>query len=267
MFPTRNWRRTLEGTTARGGDAAAVGRKRCRRPSRTGRPVATLRRPCIYTQSHHAGQLFAASADRCNFRHRKSLAYHHQFPVPCYWMPVTRLLFEGMTADVKVSGVGRAEPGPLWSALAAADAGWHVFPCAPGSKRPALRENWQDLATTDHGRIRAWWARRPYNIGIACGQSGLVVIDLDVAPTARGDGSDGRGGDSTAPRPARTPSNVCAGRTVSATRRAPTPSTRRPGEATCTSPPRGRRSGTRPDGSGRSSTSAPTAATWSGTAA
>jgi hypothetical protein len=86
-----------------------------------------------------------------------------------------------MTADVKVSGVGRAEPGPLSSALAAADAGWHVFPCAPGSKRPALRENWQDLATTDSGRIRAWWARRPYNIGIACGQSGLVVIDLDVA--------------------------------------------------------------------------------------
>jgi hypothetical protein len=91
---------------------------------------------------------------------------------------------------VKVSGVGRAEPGPLGSALAAADAGWHVFPCAPGSKRPALRDNWQDLATTDPGRIRAWWARRPYNIGIACGQSGLVVIDLDVAH----DGRDGQRG-------------------------------------------------------------------------
>lgn len=86
-----------------------------------------------------------------------------------------------MTVDVKVSGVGRAEPGPLSSALAAADAGWHVFPCAPGSKRPALRQNWQELATTDHGRIRAWWARQPYNVGIACGPSGLVVIDLDVA--------------------------------------------------------------------------------------
>jgi Bifunctional DNA primase/polymerase, N-terminal len=96
----------------------------------------------------------------------------------------------GKEAGVKVSGVGRAEPGSLWSALAAADAGWHVFPCAPGSKRPALRENWQDLATTDHGRIRAWWARRPYNVGIACGQSGLVVIDLDVAR----DGPGGPGG-------------------------------------------------------------------------
>jgi Bifunctional DNA primase/polymerase, N-terminal len=89
--------------------------------------------------------------------------------------------------------VGHAEPGPLWSALAAADAGWHVFPCAAGSKRPALRENWQDLATTDHDRIRAWWARRPYNIGIACGQSGLVVIDLDVAAGGPG-GRDGRPG-------------------------------------------------------------------------
>ena len=77
--------------------------------------------------------------------------------------------------------MGGAEPGPLSSALAAADAGWHVFPCAPGSKRPALRENWQDVATTDRDRIRDWWARRPYNIGIACGPSGLVVIDLDVA--------------------------------------------------------------------------------------
>jgi hypothetical protein len=95
-----------------------------------------------------------------------------------------------MTVGVKVSGGGRAEPGPLCSALAAADAGWHVFPCAPGSKRPALRENWQDIATTDPGRIRAWWARRPYNVGIACGQSGLIVIDLDVAR----DGPNGRDG-------------------------------------------------------------------------
>jgi hypothetical protein len=88
-----------------------------------------------------------------------------------------------MTAHVRVAGVGtgRAEPGPLWSALAAADLGWYVFPCAPGAKRPALRENWQDLATTDAAQIRSWWARQPYNIGIACGPSGLVVIDLDVA--------------------------------------------------------------------------------------
>ena len=68
----------------------------------------------------------------------------------------------------------------LRSALALAARGWHVFPCEPGGKRPALRGNWQDHATTHGDRIRAWWRRPAYNIGIACGPSGLVVIDLDV---------------------------------------------------------------------------------------
>ncbi|MGH3297144.1 MAG: bifunctional DNA primase/polymerase, partial [Trebonia sp.] len=43
-----------------------------------------------------------------------------------------------------------------------------------------LRGNWQDLATTSPDQIRDWWARAPYNIGIACGPSGLIVIDLDL---------------------------------------------------------------------------------------
>jgi hypothetical protein len=74
----------------------------------------------------------------------------------------------------------RAAPALLRSALRAALRGWHVFPCAAGGKRPALRGNWQDLATTSPDQIRDWWARAPYNIGIACGPSGLVVIDLDL---------------------------------------------------------------------------------------
>jgi hypothetical protein len=69
----------------------------------------------------------------------------------------------------------------LESALDLACRGWRVFPCACGSKRPALRGDWRFLATADPGRIRAWWAGAPYNIGISCGPSGLVVIDLDVA--------------------------------------------------------------------------------------
>jgi hypothetical protein len=72
------------------------------------------------------------------------------------------------------------DPALLRSALALASRGWYVFPCATGTKRPALRGNWQDHATTDPSRIRDWWAFRPYNIGIACGPSGLVVIDLDL---------------------------------------------------------------------------------------
>src|SRR5262245_30610328 len=100
-----------------------------------------------------------------------------------------------MSPSVSVAAVGRAEPGLLSSALAAADLGWHVFPCAPGSKRPALKDNWQGLATTDPGRIRSWWARQGYNIGIACGPSGLVVIDLDTNAARDAPGSgEGPGG-------------------------------------------------------------------------
>ena len=79
-----------------------------------------------------------------------------------------------------VAGATRADRGLLRSALDLAARGWHVFPCACGGKRPALRGNWQDLATTDPGRVRAWWTRTAYNIGIACGPSGLIVIDLDI---------------------------------------------------------------------------------------
>ncbi|WP_112730211.1 bifunctional DNA primase/polymerase, partial [Micromonospora noduli] len=39
---------------------------------------------------------------------------------------------------------------------------------------------WEERATTDPGRIRRAWSTRPYGIGIACGPSGLVVVDLDV---------------------------------------------------------------------------------------
>ncbi|MFJ5732578.1 bifunctional DNA primase/polymerase [Streptomyces paradoxus] len=83
----------------------------------------------------------------------------------------------------------------LRAALEAAERGWHVFPLRPGGKPPALHgeksctrtgicENghvkWEQRATTDADRIRAAWSRAPYNVGIATGPSGLVVIDLDT---------------------------------------------------------------------------------------
>ena len=72
-----------------------------------------------------------------------------------------------------------------------------MFPLRPGDKRPAFpghkaeectgtdqrcrsgRQGWEPRATTDPGRIGRAWARTPYNIGLACGPSGLLVIDLD----------------------------------------------------------------------------------------
>ncbi|MET8140393.1 bifunctional DNA primase/polymerase [Sphaerisporangium sp. NPDC005288] len=65
-------------------------------------------------------------------------------------------------------------------ALACARRGWHVFPLAPCDKVPLAGWSWTRQATTDPHTIHEWWARRAYNVGIACGPSGLVVIDLDV---------------------------------------------------------------------------------------
>ncbi|MFD9499677.1 bifunctional DNA primase/polymerase [Streptomyces sp. NPDC060035] len=67
----------------------------------------------------------------------------------------------------------------LTAALDAARRGWHVFPLIPGDKRPAIR-NWEERATTDAERIARCWSHAPYNIGVATGPSGLVVVDLDT---------------------------------------------------------------------------------------
>jgi len=73
-----------------------------------------------------------------------------------------------------------------------ASRGWAVFPLAPGTKRPAIRD-WEHRATTDPQRIRrCWHAGAGFGIGIACGPSRLVVLDLDPATHAGGpDGATG----------------------------------------------------------------------------
>ncbi|MFE0275704.1 bifunctional DNA primase/polymerase [Streptomyces sp. NPDC058992] len=66
----------------------------------------------------------------------------------------------------------------LRAALDAAQRGWHVFPIRPGGKRPAVSD-WEPRATADGERISRCWERAAYNVGIATGPSGLVVVDLD----------------------------------------------------------------------------------------
>ncbi|MEV0641987.1 bifunctional DNA primase/polymerase [Streptomyces sp. NPDC050619] len=70
-------------------------------------------------------------------------------------------------------------PAQLTAALDAASRGWHVFPLIPGDKRPAITA-WEQRATTDRERITRCWTHARYNIGIATGPSGLVVVDLDI---------------------------------------------------------------------------------------
>jgi hypothetical protein len=81
------------------------------------------------------------------------------------------------------------------AALDYAARGWHVFPLRPNTKRPALHHpthcpatgacadghaGWEQRATTDPTRIRTAWSAGPFNIGIATGPSGLLVVDLDM---------------------------------------------------------------------------------------
>ncbi|MHA6796762.1 bifunctional DNA primase/polymerase [Pseudonocardia bannensis] len=83
----------------------------------------------------------------------------------------------------------------LDAALDAAARGWPVFPLHRGTKRPALHgytrcprqgacagghQGWEQRATTDPARIRAAWAAGPFNIGLATGPAGLLVVDCDT---------------------------------------------------------------------------------------
>ncbi|MBX7552294.1 bifunctional DNA primase/polymerase [Streptomyces sp. tea 10] len=125
-----------------------------------------------------------------------------------------------------------SQPMLLKTALEAAERGWHVFPLRPSTKRPALHGEkscartgvcagghvkWEQRATTDPARIRTAWTRAPFNVGIATGPSGLIVIDLDT-PEHKGS--------SDAPDGATTFRALCerAGHAVPTTYRTRTPS-------------------------------------------
>ena len=83
----------------------------------------------------------------------------------------------------------------LQAALSYAALGWHVFPChtprpagtcscrkrdcGSAGKHPRTINGFKD-ATADVTVIRGWWELWPdANVGVACGPSGLVVLDVD----------------------------------------------------------------------------------------
>ncbi|MGW5767537.1 bifunctional DNA primase/polymerase [Streptomyces longwoodensis] len=99
---------------------------------------------------------------------------------------------------------GVVTAGLLASALTAAERGWPVIPLHPLAKRPAGHAERacpgtgrcagghrtpEQRATTDPNVIRAAWALRPYNVGIATGPAGLLVVDLDVCKPEEPEGA------------------------------------------------------------------------------
>jgi hypothetical protein len=71
---------------------------------------------------------------------------------------------------------------PAAAPIEAARRGWAIFPAHPGGKRPAICR-WEQRASADPDHVAAAWRGQfsGFNYGIACGPSGLVVLDLDVA--------------------------------------------------------------------------------------
>ena len=64
-------------------------------------------------------------------------------------------------------------------ALAYRARGWFVFPLKTGTKQPITKHGFKD-ASNDPEVIRAWWGKTPRaNIGLDCGRSGVIVIDVD----------------------------------------------------------------------------------------
>ncbi len=75
------------------------------------------------------------------------------------------------------------------SALWYARHGWQVFPLRPHTKEPFFGVGVYN-ATADTDQIIDWWARWPQaNVGLHCGGSGLLALDLDTyKDTFGGDG-------------------------------------------------------------------------------
>lgn len=74
----------------------------------------------------------------------------------------------------------------LSEALKYAAMGWYVIPLKPKDKSPLIKK-WQEIASNDSELIMFWWQKWPNaNIGLNCGLSGLVVIDLDEKPNFNG---------------------------------------------------------------------------------
>jgi hypothetical protein len=66
------------------------------------------------------------------------------------------------------------------AAEAYARAGLKIFPILDGTKYPPLIKQWGVQASSDPKQIAAWWERWPNaNIGLACGPSGVGVVDVD----------------------------------------------------------------------------------------
>jgi hypothetical protein len=62
---------------------------------------------------------------------------------------------------------------------------YFIFPLVENTKIPPEGMFWRSMASTDPDEITSWWTKFPHdNVGIDCGKSGILVIDLDSEEAA-----------------------------------------------------------------------------------
>jgi hypothetical protein len=62
--------------------------------------------------------------------------------------------------------------------IAALQPGFHYFPLAAGSKKPAFTQSWKELSTTRLDQIEDW-VEEGFNLAVDTEKSNLIVVDCD----------------------------------------------------------------------------------------
>lgn len=84
-----------------------------------------------------------------------------------------------LAATARVYGLAEMAIFPVWGAADGRCLCPKGADCSSAGKHPRTRNGVLD-ATTDVGRIDAWWAHNPNdNIGLAAGGNGLAILDVD----------------------------------------------------------------------------------------
>ena len=63
--------------------------------------------------------------------------------------------------------------------------GYFIFPLLEDTKIPPEGMRWREMSNTDPAQVISWWTKFPRdNVGIDCGQSNILVIDMDSEEAA-----------------------------------------------------------------------------------
>jgi hypothetical protein len=95
---------------------------------------------------------------------------------------IRRIAMQGGSGSARSLSVSYAHVKPK---LELVTLGYFIFPLVEDTKIPPEGMYWRTMASTDPDEVTSWWTKFPHdNVGIDCGKSKLLVIDLDSEEAA-----------------------------------------------------------------------------------